>query len=57
MSKLTAVAYYAGIPPDNNNPEKPAILDNFLCGVNAVGDQGIAHKGTSILPCDVALIQ
>jgi len=57
MSKLTAVAYYAGIPPDNNNPEKPAILDNFISGVNAVGDQGIAHRRTNILPCDVALIQ
>lgn len=57
MSKFTAVAYYAGIPPNNNNPEKPAILDNFLAGVNAAGDTAIAHKGMNALACDVALIQ
>lgn len=57
MDKLTAVAYYAGIPSKNNNPEKPLILDNFVAGVNLVGDQGIAHRGTNIIPCDVALIQ
>jgi hypothetical protein len=57
MNRLTAVAYYAGIPARNNNPEKPLILDNFVAGVNASGDQGIAHRGTNIIPCDVALIQ
>lgn len=57
MSKLTAVAYYAGIPPNNNNPEKPAILNNFIAGVNASGDNGIAHKGMNVLNCDVAFIQ
>lgn len=57
MANFTAVAYYAGIPPGNNNPEKPAILDNFIAGVNASGDYGIAHQGTNVVPCDVALIQ
>jgi hypothetical protein len=57
MNKITAVAYYAGIPAKNNNPEKPLILDNFIKGVNASGDNGIAHRGTNIIPCDVALIQ
>lgn len=57
MDKLTAVAYYAGIPARNNNPEKPMILDNFISGVNSVGDRGIAHRGNDIIPCDVALIQ
>lgn len=57
MNKLTAVAYYAGIPARNNNPEKPLILDNFISGVNASGDTGIAHRGSNIIPCDVALIQ
>jgi len=57
MPKYTAVAYYAGIPPGNKNPEKPAILDNFIAGVNASGDQGIAHRTMTTLPCDVALIQ
>jgi hypothetical protein len=57
MSKVTAVAYYGGIPPNNNNPEKPLILDNFLLGVSTSGDIAIAHRGMSTVPCDVALIQ
>jgi hypothetical protein len=57
MSKFTAVAYYGGIPPNNNNPEKPAILDNFLAGVSVSGDTAIAHRGMNAVPCDVALIQ
>ena len=57
VSKITAVAYYAGIPPNNSNLEKPAILDNFCHGVTASGDTAIAHKDLSVIPCDVALIQ
>jgi hypothetical protein len=57
MSKLTAVAYYGGIPPYNNNLEKPLILNNFINGVNAVGDSGITHRGMNAIPCDVAFIQ
>lgn len=57
MSKLTAVAYFAGIPPNNNNPEKPAILNNFILGVGLSGDEAIAHNGMNVIPCDVALIQ
>ncbi len=43
MHKFTAVAYYGGIPPKNNNPEKPLILDNFCQGVLASGDTAIQH--------------
>lgn len=57
MPNLTAVAYYSGIPPTNNNPEKPLILNNFLAGVQASGDTAIAHRGMNAIPCDVALIQ
>ena len=57
MSNLTAVAYYAGIPPNNNNLEKPQILDYFCQGVSASGDNAIAHRGLNALTCDVALIQ
>ena len=57
MSNLTAVAYYGGIPPTNNNPEKPLILDNFLTGVRLSGDTAVAHQGMNAVPCDVALIQ
>jgi hypothetical protein len=57
MNKLTAVAYYGGIPPNNSNPEKPLILDNFLAGVAAVGDNAVAHKAMNAIDCDVAFIQ
>lgn len=57
MSSLSAVAYFGGIPPKNNNPEKPLILNNFLAGVRASGDNAIAHTGMNAIPCDVALIQ
>lgn len=56
MSKI-AVAYYGGIPPNNNNIEKPMILDYFCQGVQASGDTAIAHRGMNAIPCDVALIQ
>ena len=29
-----------GIPPGNTNPEKPAIIVNFIEGVWAAGDKG-----------------
>ena len=57
MSNITAVAYYAGIPPNNHNMEKPQILDYFCQGVIAAGDTAIAHNGMNAIPCDVALIQ
>jgi hypothetical protein len=57
MSKFTAAAYYAGIPPNNSNPEKPQILDNFLEGVKRSGDIAIDHRKMTLVDCDVALIQ
>ena len=57
MSKLTAVAYFKGIPPNNNNAEKPLILNNFLEGVKNSGDTAIAHQGFDVVPCDVTFIQ
>jgi hypothetical protein len=58
VSNLTAVAYFAGIPPSNSNLEKPLILNNFLEGVRAAGDNAIAHKTFDVIThADVALIQ
>jgi hypothetical protein len=57
MSNITAVAYFGGIPPNNNNPEKPLILNNFLQGVKVSGDNAIAHMGMNAIPCDIAFIQ
>ena len=54
---MKAVAYLAGIPPNNKNLEKPEILQRFIQGVQAAGDQGILHTGRNIVDCDVAFIQ
>jgi len=54
---ITVVSYLAGIPSKNKNPSKPEILRRFIQGVNATGDRGILHKESSIIPCDVAVLQ
>jgi len=54
---MKVVSYLSGIPPKNKNPEKPAILTNFVQGVNALGDTGILHNSMDVVPCDVAVIQ
>jgi hypothetical protein len=54
---MKVVSYLSGIPPNNKNKEKPAILQNFVAGVNKSGDEGILHNSMSLVPCDVALIQ
>lgn len=54
---MKVVAYLAGIPPGNKNPEKPEVLKRFINGVVASGDNGILHPSANIIPCDVAFIQ
>ena len=52
---MKLVSYLSGIPPQNNNKEKPLILQYMVNGVNHVGDLGICHTGMNIVDCDVAL--
>lgn len=54
---MKVVAYLAGIPPGNKNPEKPEVLTRFVSGVTQSGDTGVLHTGTNLIPCDVAFIQ
>ena len=54
---MKVVSYHSGIPAKNSSPEKPAILNNFIQGVNTVGDQGINHFSNNIIDCDVAVLQ
>lgn len=54
---MKVVSYLSGIPPKNNNLEKPAILQNFIQGVRVKGDQGILHNTMSLVDCDVAVMQ
>ena len=53
---MKVVSYMKGIPVKNKNPEKPKILENFIKGVNATGDEGILHTG-DYMPSDVAVVQ
>lgn len=53
----TVVSYLKGIPPRNNNPEKPRSLTNFIQGVNVIGDKGIVSDDTRLIQSDVAVIQ
>lgn len=54
---MRVVSYLGGIPPRNNNPDKPAMLRNFAQGVKNAGDDGVVHEGMSIQPCDVGVLQ
>ena len=53
----TVVSYLRGIPLNNNNPEKPKSLKNFIQGVIAAGDTGVVSEDTRIIRCDTAVIQ
>jgi hypothetical protein len=54
---MLVVSYLAGVPPSTKNSGKREILTRFIDGVNAVGDRGINHAGSNIVPADVAVIQ
>lgn len=55
---MLVISYLSGIPAKNKNPEKPAVLKNFIKGVNIHGrDRGVVTTDTKILDCDVAVLQ
>jgi hypothetical protein len=54
---MKVVSYYNVVPSKNQSQEKFDILTKFAKGVNAVGDEGILHKGNDLIPCDVGVIQ
>ena len=54
---MKVVSYLAGIPAKNKNLEKPAILTNFIKGVNLMGDQGEVAQDNQLRDCDVAVLQ
>jgi len=51
------VAYLAGVPSAHKSPHKIEVLQRFIAGVNAAGDQGISHTESNTLPADVGVIQ
>ncbi len=54
---MKVVSYYNVVPTLNKSQEKFNILTKFIQGVNAVGDQGVLHKGFDLQQCDVGMIQ
>lgn len=55
---MLVVSYLAGIPSKNKNPEKPAVLKNFINGVNLHNqDRGLVTSTNQIIDCDVAVLQ
>jgi hypothetical protein len=54
---MKVVSYYNVVPSKNRSQEKFDILTKFVQGVNAIGDQGVLHKGYGLLEADVGVIQ
>lgn len=54
---LKVASYLMGIPPGNTNPEKPAIIVNFIEGVWKSGDQGTIVTDYTPVDADVAVVQ
>lgn len=54
---IKVASYLMGIPPGNTNPEKPAIIVNFIEGVWRNGDEGTIVTDYEPEIADVAVIQ
>lgn len=54
---IFVASYLMGIPPGNTNPEKPAIIVNFIEGVWKCGDQGTIVTDYNPVNADVAVVQ
>jgi hypothetical protein len=54
---VKVVSYYDVVPSKNKSQEKFDILTKFVQGVNAAGDTGVLHRGTSLIDADVGVIQ
>ena len=54
---MKVVSYLGGIPNLNKTSEKQEMLERFVEGVRACGDQGIAHQDRTLVNADVGVIQ
>ena len=54
---IKVASYLMGIPPGNTNPEKPAIIVNFIEGVWKTGDEGTIVTDYTPVDADVAVVQ
>jgi hypothetical protein len=54
---MKIVSYLGGVPSPLKSPHKTEVLRRFAQGVERIGDEGIAHSGTNLIPCNVGVIQ
>jgi len=54
---IKVASYLMGIPPGNTNPEKPAIIVNFIEGVWRCSDEGTIVTDYTPVDADVAVVQ
>ena len=55
--QISVASYLKGIPSKNVNPQKTAIIMNFIKGVNTLGDIGNVITNYDIANVDVAVVQ
>ena len=54
---MKVVSYLQGVPRHNKNLQKTELLKRYIQGVCKLGDEGICHDHTTLIDCDVAVIQ
>lgn len=54
---MKVVSYLSSVPSRNNKPQKEELLKRYIQGVNAAGDTGILHIGSTLVDADVAVVQ
>jgi hypothetical protein len=54
---LNVISFVKVIPAKNKSQEKIDILNKFIKGVNATGDNGIVSDSLQMQSCDIAMIQ
>jgi len=54
---MKVISYLKGIPAKNKNAEKSEVLNRFIQGVRANGDEGIASNDSQWTESDVAVVQ
>ena len=57
VMQISVASYLKGIPSKNVNPQKTAIIMNFIKGVNTLGDIGNVITNYDISNVDVAVVQ
>jgi hypothetical protein len=54
---MKVVSYLKSVPAKNSNIQKELLLKKFADGVNKTTDTGALHNSSTLIDCDVAVIQ